>query len=264
MPRPCGGRRARPPGRSVPRRTASPASPGASAGPSAALPLTLPLPCSRTGGRRDGVDDGRFTPPRVNRRSRAPWLRPFARYRAAPRRGFPLPRPDVRLPDERPRLRPHGRGAAGRGQHGRDLAPLKRSRPDLVVAVAGCVAQQEGEKLLERVRHIDLVVGPDNIAELPALVMDQLGGAPPVALVTTMKGCDESPGCGGSMRRARLCAAGGAAIHEERREPRESFRRRPGPSYGCLAVRNLEDSSPEFASWLSALAGGFRRWSSMP
>src|SRR5450631_1084576 len=61
------------------------------------------------------------------------------------------------------------------------LAPLKLARPDLVIAVAGCVAQQEGEKLLARIRHIDLVVGPDNVSELPALVMDQLGGAPPMA-----------------------------------------------------------------------------------
>jgi tRNA-2-methylthio-N6-dimethylallyladenosine synthase len=96
------------------------------------------------------------------------------------------------------------------------LAPLKRERPGMVIAVAGCVAQQEGEKLLARIRHIDLVVGPDNVAELPALVMEQLAGAPPVArtvfdvatprfltaapepgrapvtaFVTTMKGCDE-------------------------------------------------------------------------
>jgi tRNA-2-methylthio-N6-dimethylallyladenosine synthase len=96
------------------------------------------------------------------------------------------------------------------------LAPLKRTRPDLVVAVAGCVAQQEGEKLLERVPHIDLVLGPDNVPELPALLLEQMAGAPPVArtefdvaaprfltatpepgrapvvaLVTTMKGCDE-------------------------------------------------------------------------
>jgi tRNA-2-methylthio-N6-dimethylallyladenosine synthase len=96
------------------------------------------------------------------------------------------------------------------------LAPLKRARPGLVVAVAGCVAQQEGEKLLERVHHIDLVLGPDNVPELPALLLEQMAGAPPVArtefdvaaprfltaspepgrapvvaLVTTMKGCDE-------------------------------------------------------------------------
>jgi tRNA-2-methylthio-N6-dimethylallyladenosine synthase len=96
------------------------------------------------------------------------------------------------------------------------LAPLKAKNPELVIAVAGCVAQQEGERLLERVRHIDLVVGPDNLAELPSLVADQQGGAPPRAqtvfdvdaprflaaaplagrapvstFVTTMKGCDE-------------------------------------------------------------------------
>src|ERR1700689_4316985 len=61
------------------------------------------------------------------------------------------------------------------------LAPLKRERPGMVIAVAGCVAQQEGEKLLARIRHIDLVVGPDNVAELPALVLEQLAGAPPMA-----------------------------------------------------------------------------------
>ncbi len=100
------------------------------------------------------------------------------------------------------------------------LAAIKLARPDLVVAVAGCVAQQEGEKLLARVRHVDLVVGPDNLSELPALLAEQMSGAPPtartefdvasprfltwtpdassghapapvVALVTTMKGCDE-------------------------------------------------------------------------
>lgn len=96
------------------------------------------------------------------------------------------------------------------------LAPLKVQNPGLVLAVAGCVAQQEGEKLLSRVKHLDLVIGPDNIAELPALAADQMAGAPPrartvfdldaprflaatprageapvSAFVTTMKGCDE-------------------------------------------------------------------------
>src|SRR3954468_6375288 len=61
------------------------------------------------------------------------------------------------------------------------LAPLKARRPELVLAVAGCVAQQEGERLLGRVPHLDLVVGPDNLAELPMLVADQMSGAPPRA-----------------------------------------------------------------------------------
>ncbi len=96
------------------------------------------------------------------------------------------------------------------------LAPLKAKNPGLVIAVAGCVAQQEGEKLLARVPHLDLVLGPDNIAELPQLALEQMAGAPPrartvfdvdaprflaaqprageapvSAFVTTMKGCDE-------------------------------------------------------------------------
>src|ERR1700689_1482426 len=61
------------------------------------------------------------------------------------------------------------------------LAPLKRARPELVIAVAGGVAQREGEPPLARIRPVDLVVGPANLAELPALVMEQMGGAPPVA-----------------------------------------------------------------------------------
>ncbi len=96
------------------------------------------------------------------------------------------------------------------------LAPLKKARPDLVICVAGCVAQQEGEKLLKHVSTIDIVIGPDNLQELPALVEEQRHGAMPRArtvfdvqapvflaaaprsgaapastFVTTMKGCDE-------------------------------------------------------------------------
>ncbi|MDQ3035523.1 MAG: tRNA (N6-isopentenyl adenosine(37)-C2)-methylthiotransferase MiaB [Myxococcota bacterium] len=58
---------------------------------------------------------------------------------------------------------------------------LKASNPDLVIAVAGCVAQQEGEKLLARAPVIDLVIGPDNIPELPALVAHAQDGGPPIA-----------------------------------------------------------------------------------
>jgi len=93
---------------------------------------------------------------------------------------------------------------------------LKALRPDLVIVVAGCVAQQEGEKLLRRVPHLDVVIGPDNIVELPMLIEHMRDGAAPIArtvfdteaptflvaqprpnahevtsYVTVMKGCDE-------------------------------------------------------------------------
>jgi tRNA-2-methylthio-N6-dimethylallyladenosine synthase len=47
---------------------------------------------------------------------------------------------------------------------------LKAFNPDLVVGVAGCVAQQEGDKLFAKAPGLDLVVGPDQIARLPELV----------------------------------------------------------------------------------------------
>jgi tRNA-2-methylthio-N6-dimethylallyladenosine synthase len=47
---------------------------------------------------------------------------------------------------------------------------LKRDNPDLVIGVCGCVAQQEGDRLLQRVPHADLVFGPQNIPKLPTLL----------------------------------------------------------------------------------------------
>lgn len=50
------------------------------------------------------------------------------------------------------------------------LKPLKARRPDLVVGVCGCVAQQEGESILRRAPHVDLVIGPRATGSLPILV----------------------------------------------------------------------------------------------
>jgi len=56
------------------------------------------------------------------------------------------------------------------------LRPLKEARPDMVVAVAGCVAQQEGEKILQRERCVDLVFGPDNLFRLGEMLAEVAGG----------------------------------------------------------------------------------------
>jgi len=49
--------------------------------------------------------------------------------------------------------------------------PLKEKRPGLIVGVGGCVAQQEGEKLLAKIPHLDIVFGTHNIHKLPEMVL---------------------------------------------------------------------------------------------
>ncbi|MGH7887701.1 MAG: tRNA (N6-isopentenyl adenosine(37)-C2)-methylthiotransferase MiaB [Candidatus Binatia bacterium] len=47
---------------------------------------------------------------------------------------------------------------------------FKDYRDGVIIGVGGCVAQQEGENLLKRVPHLDLVFGTHNIHKLPDLV----------------------------------------------------------------------------------------------
>jgi len=50
------------------------------------------------------------------------------------------------------------------------LKTLKTKKPGMVAVVAGCVAQQEKERLLKRVDRLDAVLGTHNIADLPKIV----------------------------------------------------------------------------------------------
>ena len=47
---------------------------------------------------------------------------------------------------------------------------IKEQRPGVILGVGGCVAQQEGERLLKRMPHLDLVFGTHNIHKLPEMV----------------------------------------------------------------------------------------------
>jgi len=129
-----------------------------------------------------------------------------------------LPTPDMDLADlliinscsVREKAENKLRSAAGRLKH------VKKARPGAVIALAGCVAQQEGASLLTRVPHADLVLGPDHVTRLPELVrriqndrvrlnettfverddyvFPRLTEAAPVetiAYVSIMKGCDK-------------------------------------------------------------------------
>jgi len=92
--------------------------------------------------------------------------------------------------------------------------PLKQARPDVVIGVAGCVASQEGEGILERAPFVDLVFGPQTIHRLPKMLdsvresgraavdtsfpeiekFDHLpppGARGPSAFVSVMEGCSK-------------------------------------------------------------------------
>ena len=91
---------------------------------------------------------------------------------------------------------------------------LKKAKPGLQIGVCGCVAQQQGERLLEKAPFVDLVIGTHNLDRLPECIgRARLAGRPVVetgfretvpsigiptlpangsvsAYVTIMQGCD--------------------------------------------------------------------------
>ena len=50
------------------------------------------------------------------------------------------------------------------------LKALKATRPDLQIAVGGCLAQKDRELVVERAGHVDVVFGTHNLAHAPALL----------------------------------------------------------------------------------------------
>ncbi len=95
------------------------------------------------------------------------------------------------------------------------IKPLKDVKPHLLIGVGGCVAQQEGERILSRSPFVDVVFGTHNVDELPRLLEERMvkgksicrvreesktvatSKAPRVmgpqvatSLLTIMKGCD--------------------------------------------------------------------------
>jgi len=95
-----------------------------------------------------------------------------------------------------------------------ELKPLKEQNPGRVIAVTGCVGQRMGRTLLQKVPHLDIVMGPDAIDRIPEFVksvkeqgrrvlevkFDEEGRrysqpcvahqARPAEYLTIMKGCD--------------------------------------------------------------------------
>jgi tRNA-2-methylthio-N6-dimethylallyladenosine synthase len=64
----------------------------------------------------------------------------------------------------------------------RELAPLKRARPGLIIGVGGCVAEQEGLELVRKIPALDIVAGPRRLEEIPRALEAFAPGGPPIVM----------------------------------------------------------------------------------
>lgn len=74
-----------------------------------------------------------------------------------------------------------------------ELKGVKSTRPGMMVGVCGCVAQQEGEKILKYGRGVDFVFGTHNLSLVPSLIQLRKNGAPPQAAVDYREEWEELP-----------------------------------------------------------------------
>ncbi len=73
------------------------------------------------------------------------------------------------------------------------LRELKESRPDMIIGVGGCVAQQEGERILAKSPAVDFVVGTHNLSLVPSLVARVKDGYGPAIAVDYRDEWEELP-----------------------------------------------------------------------
>jgi len=53
------------------------------------------------------------------------------------------------------------------------VRPLKVANPNLIIAVGGCVASQEGAAIIARAPYVDVVFGPQTLHRLPQLIAER-------------------------------------------------------------------------------------------
>jgi tRNA-2-methylthio-N6-dimethylallyladenosine synthase len=64
------------------------------------------------------------------------------------------------------------------------LRDAKQDRPNLVIGVIGCLAERDGPAMFERFPHVDLLCGPGELDQLPAMVQNaSVTAGPQVALM---------------------------------------------------------------------------------
>ena len=77
-----------------------------------------------------------------------------------------------------------------------DLKTLRESRPDMQIAVGGCLAQMDRERIRERAGHVDVVFGTHNLSHAPALLRKAAASGPIVEILEEPmpEGGDSGPG----------------------------------------------------------------------
>jgi tRNA-2-methylthio-N6-dimethylallyladenosine synthase len=64
-----------------------------------------------------------------------------------------------------------------------NLKALRQSRPDMQIAVGGCLAQMDRERIRERASHVDVVFGTHNLSRAPELLRQAARSGPVVEIL---------------------------------------------------------------------------------
>ena len=75
-----------------------------------------------------------------------------------------------------------------------NLKSLRERRPDMQIAVGGCLAQLNGEDIRRRAPHVDVVLGTHNLGRLPALLRQAATDGPTVEVVAPQSRDHTDPG----------------------------------------------------------------------
>jgi tRNA-2-methylthio-N6-dimethylallyladenosine synthase len=74
-----------------------------------------------------------------------------------------------------------------------ELRDLKAQYPEMMIGVGGCVAQQEGQRIVDRSRAVDFVFGTHNLSLVPSLISRRRQGAKPQVAVNYRDEWEELP-----------------------------------------------------------------------
>ena len=73
------------------------------------------------------------------------------------------------------------------------MKELKEQKPGMLIGVGGCVAQQEGYKIVKRSKTVDFVFGTHNLSLVPSLILKREEGAGPQVAVDYRDEWEELP-----------------------------------------------------------------------